>query len=88
MRSTIRVLSLLLPLSLSIVGCVAEEVPNDTEGEMETSESLTDCPTILGDCYVTCQGALPTPDAQCFLDCDANFRRCIGVEVEVELNAW
>ncbi len=88
MSSTIRVLCLLLPLSLSMVGCVAEDVPNDAEGEMETSESLTDCPTILNGCYVTCQATLPTPDAQCFLDCDASFRRCIGVEVEIESNAW
>lgn len=88
MSSTSRTLSLLLGLSLAVVGCVAEDVPNDADGEMVSSESLRDCPTILNGCYVTCQGTQPTPDAQCFLDCDASFRRCIGLEVEVELNQW
>lgn len=37
-----------------------------------------DCPNALGECYVSCQEAEPTPDEACFTYCTCGFYECIG----------
>jgi hypothetical protein len=61
-----------------VLGGCASERPDEPVGRAESAMIAGDCPGYLDGCYTSCQAVTPSPEAQCFSNCDVCFGHCLS----------